>query len=56
MFCVVLSDGQPQLQEETERLRANKSLLYSQVLETEGIARRVMGKHEGSQEGARRKV
>lgn len=33
MFCAVLSDGQVQLQEETERLRKNKSLLYSQVLE-----------------------
>lgn len=37
VFCVLLSDGQVQLQRETERLR-KKSLLYSRVLETEGTA------------------
>lgn len=37
VFCVLLSDGQVQLQRETERLR-KKNLLYSRVLETEGTA------------------
>lgn len=37
VFCILLSDGQVQLQRETERLR-KKSLLYSRVLETEGTA------------------